>query len=132
MAIDWKEAENLDRYFTKFTREHLSSKPGRISAEGLINMLDNNEKVLILDIRTDYEADLAGYTIKNSIRIPMDRLFRRKNLEKLMEYQDHKIVLSCHSGVRTLVASAFLQRIGFTNTFSLEGGLAAFALAVHP
>ena len=132
MQIDWEDAGRINEIFSNFTQEYLSDKPCRISPETVIEMIEKGEKVLILDIRTDYEKELVGYTLKNSLHIPMGRLFRKENIEKLLDYQDHTIVLSCHKGFRSLVATAFLQKIDIMNTKSLEGGIADFALAVHP
>jgi rhodanese-related sulfurtransferase len=130
--IDWKEVEVLNEMFQGFSQEFLSQKPCRIHPNEVIEKINNNEKILIIDIRTKYEQSFVGYTLKNSLHIPMDKLFKRESIEKLAEYSDYEIILSCHRGFRTLVATAFLQRIGFKNIKSLEGGIAEFAMSIKP
>jgi rhodanese-related sulfurtransferase len=62
----------------------------------------------------------------------MDELFKKESIKKLSEYSNYEIILSCHRGFRTLVATAFLQRVGIINVKSLEGGIAEFALSIKP
>ncbi len=121
--IDWKEVEILNQMFSNFTEEFLSKKPCQIKPETLIKWIENNEKVLIVDIKTPKEVLLVGFTHTDSIHIPMYKLFEKENLKKLANSNYEKIVLVCRSGQRSLVATAFMQRIGFKNIFSLEGGI---------
>jgi len=130
--IDWKEVEILNEMFKGFSQEFLNQKPCRIHPDKVIEQINNNEKVLVVDIRTEYEQSFVSYELKNSLHIPMDKLFKKESIDKLLEYSDYEIVLSCHRGFRTLVATAFLQRIGFRNVKSLEGGIAEFAMSVKP
>jgi rhodanese-related sulfurtransferase len=130
--IDFEEVTKLNQMFSGFSQEFLSQKPCRIHPNEVIEKINNNEKILIVDIRTKYEQSFVGYTLENSLHIPMDELFKKESMEKLAKYSDYEIVLSCHKGFRTLVATAFLQRIGIMNVKSLEGGIAEFALSIKP
>jgi rhodanese-related sulfurtransferase len=128
--IDWKEVEVLNEVFKGFSQEFLSQKPCRVHSDEVIKKINNNEKVLILDIRSEYEQSFVGYVLQNSLHIPIDKLFKKESIEKLIEYSDYEIILSCHRGFKALVATAFLQRIGFKNVKSLEGGIAEFVMSV--
>jgi len=130
--IDWDEVTKLNQIFSGFSQEFLSKKPCRVHPNEVIEKINNNEKILIVDIRTKYEQGCVGYTLPNSLHIPMNELFQKESIEKLAKYSDYEIVLSCHRGFRTLVATAFLQRIGITNVKSLEGGIVEFALNIKP
>lgn len=122
----------INEHFKHFDQEFLKLKPCRIKVEEVIEKIKNDEKILILDIRTEYETSLVGYTYKNTLNIPLNKLFEEENIEKLLQYKDHTIIVSCHSGARTIVATAFLHLLGIENSKSLEGGIAAFADAVKP
>jgi adenylyltransferase/sulfurtransferase len=119
----------INNHFRHFDQEFLKKKPCRIKVDEVIEKIKNN-KAVILDIRTEYETELIS--IKNSINIPLNRLFEEESIKKLLEFKDKEIIVICHSGARTLVATAFLHLLGIENTKSLEGGIAAFANAVKP
>jgi len=130
--IDWKEVENLKGFFSFFTSDFLRKKPCRVRPEKVIEWIKENQKAVIVDIRTSEETSLVGFTYEGSLKIPMNQLFERENIETLKDYENrgYKIVVACRSDVRSLVATAFLQRVGFRNVHSLEGGIIAFAEAV--
>ena len=124
--------DKIHQHFKNFDEEFLKMKPCRIDAQTVIDKLKNNEKVLIVDIRTEGETSLIGYSIPESINIPLHTLFEEANIKKLLEYKEYLIVVSCHTGVRTVVATAFLHLLGIDNAKSLEGGIAQFADSVKP
>ncbi|WP_456488438.1 rhodanese-like domain-containing protein [Caminibacter pacificus] len=130
--IDLILLEKINEHFKHFDQEFLKKKPCRIKVEEVIEKLNNNQKLLLLDIRTEYETSLIGIKAKNTLNIPLNRLFEKDNIEKLTKFKDHEIIVICHSGARTLIATAFLHLLGFDNAKSLEGGIAAFADAVKP
>lgn len=124
----------INEHFKHFDQDFLRQKPCRISVDKVLEKIKNNEKILIVDIRTEFETQLVGYTYKDSINIPLNKLFEEENIKKLLEYQDkgYELIISCHSGARTIVATAFLHLLGIESAKSLEGGIAAFADAVKP
>jgi rhodanese-related sulfurtransferase len=130
--INLELLEIINQHFKHFDQDFLKLKPCRITPQEVIEKIKNNEKIMILDIRTEYETKLVGYTYSPSLNIPLNKLFEQKSIQKLLEYKDYLIIISCHSGARTLVATAFLHLLGIENTKSLEGGIAAFAEAVKP
>jgi len=132
MKIDYKEVEILNEVFSGFAPEFLKQIPCRIKPEEVINKINNNEKIVIIDIRTDKEERFVGFTTPNSLHIPLEKLFTKEGIDKLLEYNDYEIVLSCYTGSRSLIATAFLQRIGLKNVKSLEGGIVHFAMNIKP
>jgi rhodanese-related sulfurtransferase len=130
MAVDWKEVENLKGFFSFFTSQYLSKRPCRVKPHTLVEWIKRGEKVTLVDIRTPEEKALIGFTYKNTLDIPMNRIFERENIEKLASLSDHKIVVACRVGLRSLVVTAFLRRVGLGNVYSLEGGIVAFAQEV--
>ncbi len=130
--IDLKEVEILNKMFSNFTEEYLAKKPCQVKPEKLLEWIENNEKILIVDIKTPKEVMLIGFTHTDSIHIPMHTLFEKENLEKLANSNYEKIVLVCRSGHRSLIATAFLKRVGFDNVFSLEGGIIELVQHIRP
>ena len=130
--LDYKEIEVLDGMFSNFTEEFLKQKPCQVNPKQVINWLeDENEDVLVVDIKTQKEVSIVGFTHADSIHIPMSDLFKKENIDKLLQYQNRKIVIVCKSGFRSLVAAAFLQRVGFKNIFSLRGGIVEFVKEIE-
>lgn len=87
----------------------------------------NNEDVIILDGRTDYEYDLGHF--RNAVRPPL-KSFRefpawiRKNFK---EYKDKPILTYCTGGVRCEKLSGFLLKEGFKDVYQLQGGIVNYS-----
>jgi len=54
------------------------------------------------------------------------------NIEEKVSKKDATIVLYCHSGARSALAAENLMRMGYTNVYSLDGGLTAYEAAGMP
>jgi len=128
--IDFKEVEILNQMFSNFTEEFLAKKPCQIDTQTFLEWLEN-EDILVVDIKTKKEVLIVGFTHTNSIHIPMHELFKKENIEKLANI-NKKIVTVCRSGHRSLVATAFLQRIGIQQVFSLQGGIIDLVQHIKP
>lgn len=101
------------------TGKHLEPKE-------FLEMMENDD-VVILDGRTNYEYDLGHF--RNAIR-PEVESFRefpewiRKNLER---YKDKKILTYCTGGIRCEKLSGFMMQEGFKNIYQLHGGIVNYA-----
>jgi len=74
---------------------------------------------LILDVRTPneyYSGHIAGATL-----IPLQELSQR--LSEIQQYKDKKILIYCHSGNRSTVASEILIENGFKKVYNLSTGI---------
>lgn len=81
-------------------------------------MLQNEEKVFLLDVRTQEEFTqefIAGATL-----IPVQEL--RSKLSLLEKERGNKIIVYCHSGNRSVKASRILEENGFT-PLNMSGGI---------
>ena len=75
-----------------------------------------NKKVILLDVREQYEIDIAN--IKGSLNIPMMEVPNR-----LSELKKEEIfAVMCHSGIRSAQVCNFLEMKGFT-TYNVSGGI---------
>jgi adenylyltransferase/sulfurtransferase len=79
--------------------------------------LDNGDKVFLLDVREQWEYDLAR--IKGATLIPLGQLQQRINeLDP-----ESEIIVYCHHGVRSFHATMFLRHQGFPKAQNLAGGI---------
>jgi adenylyltransferase/sulfurtransferase len=82
---------------------------------------DRGDKFVLLDVREQYEYDIA--------RIPGSHLIPLGELPSRMSELDSadEIVIHCKSGVRSAKALRQLQKAGFAKLFNVEGGIGAWA-----
>ncbi len=81
------------------------------------------EDVIILDSRTDYEYDLGHF--RNAIRPPVNsfRDFPGWVKSEFIKNKNKKILTYCTGGVRCEKLSGYLMKEGFKDVYQLEGGI---------
>ena len=88
----------------------------------LKKMLKNNEVVLV-DVREPYEVEICN--IKGSLYIPMNEI--PQNIDQLDKEKRYAVM--CHSGVRSLYVSNYLNSLGYI-TLNVTGGIERWATVV--
>ncbi len=88
----------------------------------LKKMLKNNE-VVLLDVREPYEIEICN--IKGSLFIPMNEI--PQNIEQLEKEKRYAVM--CHSGVRSLYVSNYLNSLGYS-ALNVVGGVERWATVV--
>ena len=88
----------------------------------LKKMLKNNE-VVLLDVREPYEIEICN--VKGSLFIPMNEI--PQNIEQLEKEKRYAVI--CHSGVRSLYVSNYLNSLGYS-TLNVIGGIERWATDV--
>ena len=88
----------------------------------LKKMLKNNE-VVLLDVREPYEIEICN--VKGSLFIPMNEI--PQNIEQLDKEKRYAVM--CHSGVRSLYVSNYLNSLGYS-TLNVIGGIERWATVV--
>jgi rhodanese-related sulfurtransferase len=88
----------------------------------LKKMLKNNE-VVLLDVREPYEIEICN--VKGSLFIPMNEI--PQNFEQLDKEKRYAVM--CHSGVRSLYVSNYLNSLGYS-TLNVVGGIERWATDV--
>lgn len=89
--------------------------------------LEENPKLLLLDIREPYEFD--AMRIKNSINVPRGVLETacewdyEETVAELVNARDREIIIICRSGKRSVFACEVMQKMGYKNVVSLTSGL---------
>lgn len=95
-----------------------------ISPKELKARLDKGDKLVLVDVREDWEYSLAK--IEGSVLIPLGTL--PQSLAKLAK--DSEIIAICHHGMRSADATNFLLQQGFPNVKNLVGGIDAWSTQV--
>lgn len=89
-----------------------------ISSTEAHNLIQSNENVAILDVRTPQEYS-QGH-IEGAILAPVQTL--QNDLAQIAKVKNQKIIVYCHSGNRSVAASRILVQNGFT-PLNLKGGI---------
>ena len=90
--------------------------------------LINHKDAVIVDVREQSEFD-SGHLL-NSKLIPLSSLKGRAG--ELEKFRERPVLLTCRSGHRSKVAAAQLIKLGFTQAYSLAGGVIAWRKADLP
>ena len=86
------------------------------------------ESIHLLDVRQAWEHETAA--LPDSQLLPLDQLMHRA--AEIKRPEGALLVVYCHHGIRSLSATALLQRLGHTNVVSLAGGIDAWSRQVDP
>ena len=91
-------------------------------------MKEKEENAVVIDCRNSYESDVGIF----EGAVPLNTTFFRESwpvLEELLRDtpKDTPVLTYCTGGIRCVKVNAFLQqRLGFTNTHRLQGGIIAY------
>lgn len=102
-----------------------------ISVEELKRLRDAGTPHILLDVREEYEWQAAR--IEGARLLPLSRLARELTaaLPADLTPTSH-IIVQCHHGVRSAQVTAWLRQLGFSNVFSLAGGIHDWSLRIDP
>lgn len=89
-----------------------------IDAKQAIHLLENDDNVTLLDVRT-IEEFKSGH-LRDATLIPVDAL--STNLGMLRDVKNKKIIVYCRTGSRSVSASRILEKNGFT-PLNVKGGI---------
>lgn len=92
-----------------------------IDAKQAIHLLDNDDNVTLLDVRTIQEYK-EGH-LRDATLIPVQAL--ADNLGMLKQDKNKKIIVYCRTGSRSVSASRILEENGFT-PLNVKGGILKF------
>jgi monothiol glutaredoxin len=122
IAIDFVEGPQGGAF--KIDNPHEPPKVKSITAKALQGLLESG-KIQLFDVRP--EAERARASIAKAR--PLDAAGEKALLALA---KDTPIALHCHHGMRSRTAGDELVRMGFTQVYNLEGGIAAWSNDVDP
>ncbi len=99
-----------------------------INVHELKKRMDSDPTLCLIDVREDEEWQ--EQRIPGALHLQKDTLagkiaIHEPDLEK-------PIYLHCRGGVRSLTAAGYLMDLGYTNVYSVDGGIAEWAKAGYP
>jgi len=90
--------------------------------------LDRGESFLLVDVREDNEWDKDH--LPNAIHLGKGVIER--DIEQRVPDMNAPIVLYCGGGFRSALAADNLQRMGYTNVLSMDGGIGEWREKAYP
>ena len=94
-----------------------------VTPKELYAMYENNEDVIVLDTRNEYETRVGLF--ENAVDLQLDTFRDFPDAIKQLpeEYKDKQIVMYCTGGIRCEKASAVMLKAGFCDVRQLRGGV---------
>jgi rhodanese-related sulfurtransferase len=86
------------------------------------------EKFLLVDVRE--ESEWANGHVTDAIHLSKGIIER--DIEKLIPDDSTKVILYCGGGFRSALAADNIQKMGYANVESMDGGYGAWAAAGLP
>jgi rhodanese-related sulfurtransferase len=84
--------------------------------------LDTNPGARLIDVREDHEWQ-AGHAARAT---HLGRGIIERDIEQAIPDKQTELILYCGGGYRSALAADNLQRLGYTNVYSLDGGWKAW------
>jgi|SRR5579871_1591048 len=100
----------------------------QINIENYKKLVSSGEPHVLVDVREDSEWT-AGHA-KGAIHLGKGVIER--DIEKTVPQTNTKMVLYCGGGFRSALAADALQKMGYTNVISLDGGWRDYTAAGLP
>ncbi len=92
-------------------------------------LLMNREEAIVVDVRSD--AEFKKGHILGAKLLPLSKL-KNNELGSLENKKDSPIIVVCNMGMTSTQACQMLQKAGFTNLHSLQGGITEWRNANLP
>ncbi len=141
-GIDFKIGKTPHHNFNKMVVKHrpeiitlkqevdLNNTGEYIKPEELKKLLDQQEDIVLLDGRNQYEADFG--TFKGAITPDVNTFKEFPNYiqENLNDYKDKTIVTFCTGGIRCEKLTAYMKQQGFKDVKQLQGGILTYGQEV--
>lgn len=90
-----------------------------LSKEEMEEMMQKNENVVLLDVRSPQE--FAEGHMQNAINIPTYEMYEKA--EKIIKDKNTIIICYCTVGVRSKKALKMLKKLGYNNLYNLDRGM---------
>ena len=91
-----------------------------VSSEFVQEKYKNKESFFLIDVRSD--SEWQAQHIEYAIHLPLDQI-SADNVNKLIPNKNSCVILHCRAGVRSLTAAEKFIDLGYTNVFSMIGGI---------
>ena len=93
-----------------------------ITPEELKEKIDKGEQINLIDVREPHEYAEINMGAK---LVPLGKI-QTMQIEDIEHLKDEEVIIHCKSGQRSMMACHFLDQMGFSNTYNLQGGIVAW------
>jgi rhodanese-related sulfurtransferase len=108
--------------------EDARSRVNEISLEDVKSKLDHAETFLLVDVRE--ESEYAADHLPGAVHLGKGIIER--DIEKRVPDPATPMVLYCGGGFRSAMAADNLQKMGYTNVLSMQGGIRGWRECAFP
>ena len=129
-AYDIELANSYQNLFANVTGAKLGKHFHLIKPDVFVEDIKKGKAHMALDVRTKKEQGILAITLPGSMRVPVNVLFEKENLDRLPT--DIPIVVICKSGVRATAVATALRHTGFNNAYILKGGIQGLSAYLGP
>lgn len=95
------------------------------SVETVKSRLEQSSPIIVIDVREDHEVQQG--MIPGAIHL--GRGILERDIETSIPDKQREIILYCGGGYRSALAAENLQKMGYRNVWSLDGGIKAWKTA---
>jgi rhodanese-related sulfurtransferase len=113
--------------FLKITRD-AKQRVKEWSVPEVKRRMDAGEKFLLIDVREDNEWE-RGHIVR---AVHMGRGIIERDIEQAVPDHSAPLVLYCGGGFRSALAADNLQKMGYSNVISMDGGWSGWTAAGFP
>jgi rhodanese-related sulfurtransferase len=113
--------------FLKITRD-AKQRVKEWSVPEMKRRMDAGEKFLLIDVREDNEWE-RGHIVR---AVHMGRGIIERDIEQAVPDHSAPLVLYCGGGFRSALAADNLQKMGYSNVISMDGGWSGWTAAGFP
>jgi len=99
-----------------------------VSIDEVKARLDHGDSFLLVDVRE--ESEYANDHLPGAIHLGKGIIER--DIEQRVPATDTPLVLYCGGGYRSALAADNLQKMGYTNVFSMDGGIRDWRNKAYP
>ena len=105
------------------------SQVPEIDVHEIARKLKSDETFVLLDVREAWELDQALIDDSRLKVVPVSRLAQlgEEAFPEEVQQKDAEILVICHHGVRSANVTEWMLARGWTNVFSVRGGIAEYA-----
>jgi rhodanese-related sulfurtransferase len=99
-----------------------------LNIEQVHNKIEGGEQFHFIDVREDHEWQKGHCATAQHI----GRGILERDIETKIPDHNAEIILYCGGGFRSALAADNLQKMGYTNVYSMDGGFRAWQEAHYP
>ncbi len=109
----------MKNIISKIQKRLMRSCAKSINYVTLKQIIKENKNAILIDVRT--EDEYVDKHLQGAINIPMQEI--KEKIEKITNDKNCIIILYCQHGSRSKKAGYKLEKMGYNNIYTLEGGI---------